>query len=414
MAKVLASRAPSDEAFQERLERAAARFPSIHERWSGVTHAVAHEAVAGDELEAAQARKDGEEEVAGPISESAVGVAPILGIAEAEDEPRPRFKTLMGVPRDAPDVDEQASFATPALQEPHASGQSAAPARERPRPPPVPAQLFASPPVFGARSVSAPATAQPARDTLPPAFRSNTTFSPAAGQAEFATELSALRRTQRRRSWLVGMASFAATLAVFALAAPRERALAFRWLLDEYQQRAQPSLHAVADSARALKPSSLVEPRATSPSPASSATEPIEEVPAVEPRRDPEIDMPVATTATAAEVAREPRSAAPTEPVSRAQSEEAQHAAAGGEVPSDGSAPPAQRAAQREGVASRASAQVAAPRQRSARTTAKTSAATKTSAGVKPRAARSTKERSTRQNSSRRGGNGGIIRETPF
>lgn len=427
MAKVLASRAHSDAALQERLERAAARFPSIHARWGAIT-SDAPRATPGSERDPAAAGDglEGRGELALPISESGVCVTPILGIAATtDDEPRPRFKTLMGVPRDELDADEPSSSEALSEARQEQSSLGGAPPRPtRPTPPPLPDRFLALPEAApspsrlpdGAAATTRLQTFAPAARTAPPQRLMLAQSSP-----DIAAEVAGLRRSQRRRSWLVGVGSFAATLAVFAIAAPRERALAARWLRDEYQARVQPSLRTVADTARALKPS-LVEPVDTR----SGSAEQVDAVNAsAEMRRieaaaalaasdvrpDPEISAPPTLAAPAMEVVSKP--AAETSPPSgqRPSSSmvpaESRDSSARAEVLMDG-ADPSPAVAKRESTAR--TSQVAAPRKRSTRA----AAGRATTADVKPRAARATKERAARQNSPRRATNGGIIRETPF
>lgn len=442
MAKVLASRAHSDEALQELLERAAARFSSIHDRWSAVTGARSLPVTTEPSLAASSSAAAGgaasklpeHGDLTLPLSESGVCVTPILGIAtSAEDEPRPRFKTLMGVPRNDPDADERAGSATPPEPQHERSSDDGDAARlKRPTPPPLPERFLALPEAAQSPSRDprrAAVAAQPTHQTLPPlaaraALPQRSALAPSS--PDIAAELAALRRSQRRRSWLVGVGAFAATLAVFAIAAPRERALAVRWLRDEYRSRLQPSPYTVADTARALQPSVVepvsegagVTPKVEMPGAAAEMRR-IEGTPSptmTDSRPDPAIDGPPATTAPVTEVASKPRSQ--TTPasgllVSDQMQPGAPHGAAvPAETLADGSAPlPPRAAATKATAVVQTHSRVAAPRQRSTRRAA---GARATTADVKARAPRSTKERSTRQNSPRRGINGGIIRETPF
>lgn len=439
MAKGLASRAHSDEALQERLERAAARFSSIHARWAGVTTdaSLAAPAVLDAQAETAASGRDGHGDLALPIAESGVCVTPILGIAAvSNDEPRPRFKTLMGVPRDELDGDDGSASEMPA---PDAGPQRASPGSDaasdaarskRPTPPPLPEKFLALPeaaPLPSRASSEASTGAEPARDTLPPQTvrtAPQQELMHALGTPDIAADAASFRRGQRRRSWLVGMGSFAATLAVFAIAAPRERALAARWMQDEFQARVQPSLRVVTDSVRALKPS-VVEPGPARPglverperAGASAEMRPIEEPPLLGPadlRPAPAVGN-AAPTAPAMEVVSKPAS---------------ETAPASGPLPSSNKPPGALGPAQPNTDAlvdssasppaapelevmdsAQAKSQVAAPRKRSTRAAVKGRA---TTAEIKLRAARTTKARAARQNSPRRAGNGGIIRETPF
>ena len=455
MAKVVASRAPRDEALQERLERAAARFSSIHDRWAAAGSTDFLASPAGESAAAAEPASQGA--LALPVSESGVCVTPILGVATAKDDDvRPRFKTLMGVPRNDPDVDVLAGLRPPHERAPDGS-DAAQP--KRTTPPPLPERFLAMDGAAPPQPVAA-ADDRATRPTLPPqllppqAVRTAppqravvaqgtpdvavTGVAVTGGAAEnLAAELAAVRRSQRRRSWLVGIGSFVATLLVFAVAAPRERTLALRWLRDEYRSRIQPIQMTVADTARALKPG-VVEP-ARNAGPAQSvegARAEAEQVrneaaaPGTGSLPDPAIDVAAATAATAMEVAREPASG-PARPgqVERSSLERAQQAA----LPSDPShgdadgndadgndvndsdldekaAPPPRSVGAKRATREQPKAQVAAPRKRSTRVSANKAGG----ADSKPRAARATKERSPRQNSPRRDSSGGIIRETPF
>jgi hypothetical protein len=240
---------------------------------------------------------------------------------------------------------------------------------------------------------------------------------------------AARRRSQRRRGWLVGIASFTATLVVFALAAPRERALAVHWLGDEYQSRIQPSMDTVANTARALRPGSVVEPadRGLAPTPARAVAmrETVPEPQRIEERaptsgftRRSAVNggATTAIAAPATEVASEPRSEPASGSVSStallrtpARAEEAAPKLRPSEVSprtgagSTSSSSPPRAVRDKNALSAQAKPQLAAPRKRSTRSTV----ATAPSAGP-------TKERATRQNSSRRDVNGGIIRETPF
>src|SRR4051812_45950708 len=113
MAEEVASRVAGAEALppelRERVERAAARLGSIHERWSTalLTAPTAPRSAEG----AGTGGEDGissSEEDALPMVRDAVSVTPILGVEtdESDEAGRPRFKTLMGVPRSSPELDE--------------------------------------------------------------------------------------------------------------------------------------------------------------------------------------------------------------------------------------------------------------------------------------------------------------------
>jgi hypothetical protein len=451
MAKEVASRATCDEAFRERRERAAARFSSIHERWPATAETPALNAASPEPPASGVAV--GQHAPGPPVAEGGVGVAPILGIATDDEEARPRFKTLMGVPRTDPDVDESAGLdvAAPHTAKDLASARSDTARLQRPTPPPLPMRFHslpeaARPPSAGgalqaAASLRAPGTLPPrATRTAPPrgsaglssngpsssGLSGRESLSLSQSSADVPLARAARRRSQRRRGWLVGIASFTATLAGFALAAPGERELAVRWLSDEYQSWIQPSMDTVANTARALRPGRVVEPADRGLAPTSSSgvamRGTVAEPQRIEERAPPAgFARPAATgsaataiAAPATEVASEPRSETASGSVSSTSlltparadeapkprpSEVSPRAGAGSTSPST----PHRAAGDENAPSSPSKLQLAAPRKRSTRSTVATAPA-----------ARPTKERATRQNTSRRDVNGGIIRETPF
>src|SRR5262245_5968741 len=117
MAEDVASREIGAEALppeaRERVERAAARFDSIHARWSlpGSSVELGTDGLSSAARDGAAAARSMPPEPA-LLDRDAVSVTPILGIEtdESELEGRPRFKTLMGVPRSSPELDELAGL----------------------------------------------------------------------------------------------------------------------------------------------------------------------------------------------------------------------------------------------------------------------------------------------------------------
>ena len=129
MSEDVASRVAGAEALtpelRERVERAAARLGSIHERW--LTPMPAEPIVAAVEASASSSPDD-----ALPLDADAVSVTPILGIEtdESDDAGRPRFKTLMGVPRSSPEIDDLAGLDSP-IERPALRSLPAAASSER-------------------------------------------------------------------------------------------------------------------------------------------------------------------------------------------------------------------------------------------------------------------------------------------
>jgi hypothetical protein len=472
MAKDVASRVSSDEEvaaqeLQERAERSAARFDSIHSRWSAVngkapaaeagsSEAAAADSAAADAVSPDEAwiRAEDTSSTAGAeveLDPGSVRVTPIVGIATAEGSeaaPRPRFKTLMGVPRNSPEIDELAGLdgdlrwrhdtvrlersalrppapATdvPGKAAPAEPGSSAAEARSSSRD--VPSLAATSWPW----ERNAPVLKQAAR-VAPPQWSALVESS-----LDVSAEVAALRPSTARRSWLVGLAGIAALVALFAVGAPRERALALRWLNQEYQARVNPSAQAnmtapLTDNGRALRPTaSLTAPgavgsaapamarsavsrsvaleatvAASSATPLPSPPGPASPTPAL-----PEASLPAATAQAAPilAVADDKALAGDGSEKKRAQVTAARVAApkatGAGVTAAKITAPKATAAVSREarsGTGSTASARVAAPRKPSQEPTAL--------------AANVTKPRAARQNSPRKDAGGGIIRVTPF
>src|SRR5262245_43413964 len=130
MAKEVASRVAGDETsageLRERAERAAALIPSIHDRWSSLSMSEsAPPTVESPQVSPAEPpepqpnaalalERPADTDAGAPEpEEGSVSVTPILGIAtetDAESAARPRFKTLMGVPRNDPEIDELAGL----------------------------------------------------------------------------------------------------------------------------------------------------------------------------------------------------------------------------------------------------------------------------------------------------------------
>jgi hypothetical protein len=393
MAEDLATRVPGAEALppelRERVERAAARFGSIHERWSS--------------LEPAR---------------DAVSVTPILGIdtEDSDEAGRPRFKTLMGVPRSSPEIDELAGL------DPGSEPRESA-AAEPPQPRPAASSDRASPRLDEAPSLAG--TSMPWDPGAPPPSSRGTSAAPwpslAQSSLDVSAEVAALRTASRRRTWWVGLGTIAAAAAIFAIAAPRQRTQALRWLQSEYQARQRPTAAAILDAAEALRPRST----AATASPSDSE------------RGTAQLEPPWAVAQQAAEeaTADAPRAmaqalAAPSDE----STEELSGGAAGAKLldpelspdtPARGGAPDdpgvssgversdrkakqAGRDARAGGTTTKPRTRVAAARKASQRDDNRpNSSATKAAAGM-------TKARSTRQNTPRKSGGGGIIRETPF
>jgi hypothetical protein len=321
-------------------------------------------------------------------------VTPILGIDpdDSDEAERPRFKTLMGVPRSSPDLDELAGLD---------SSQDSVPIeRSRLRAAETASSEKASPRVDEAPSLAG--TSMHWEPGPPPASSRRISPAPwpslAQSSLDVSAELAALRATSRRRSWWIGLGAIAAAAAIFGIAAPRQRAHALRWLENEYQARRRPAAVAISDAAPALRPG------ATAALASASGREPG--------AAQLEAPAPVLQPAPAEGVADTPRTMA--EASSRASDETTQSS-----VPAE---PPASTGVERASSKSKQ----AGREPRSAGTTTKPR--TRVAAARKPSqkedngqassatrvAAGRTKARSTRQNPPRKDGGGGIIRETPF
>jgi hypothetical protein len=289
MARDVASRVSGDDEvaaleLSERAERAAARFDSIHSRWSGVkSSACAPEAGSTEGTSSQSASSEMlasgapahvvdtaiEGDATSDLGPGSVRITPILGIAtEERAAPRPRLKTLMGVPRDNPELDELAGLDvghyhdTVRLERPGLWAPAAEPSVREIAPP------AAEPPATPARpdsrdEPSLAATSWPwernglAPNQSPrvgPSHRS----ARAASSLDVSSELAALRPSARR-SWWLGLGGISAIAVLLVVGAPRERGLALHWLREAYHSRVQPLLEArtgqdVADSTRALHP----------------------------------------------------------------------------------------------------------------------------------------------------------------
>jgi len=438
MAKEVASRVSGggDASAQEARERAAAQFASIHDRWSAL-------GANGPALDPSS-REDSLAEGSSPVWDGAEGsepgadgvsVTPILDVATSDDSEaahRPRFKTLMGVPRSSPDIDALAGIEidrrrrrdTVRLERP-----------AQPSPAHTPAPAAEEVPAASSDEPSLAATSwpwernAPSQRAVPPSWHALAAPAPVGSalvesSLDVSAEVAALRASSGRRHWFVGSAAVAAVaLALFAVGAPRERTLALSWLRRQYQVRVHPSVEPTTATARALRPSaSVVAPASLTESPVPApppavATAPAEgststvaltsasvgAAPAAAPIAAPEVALPAFPAIAAAGV---PSTGAllPTAP-SRS-NETALRSPEGGARPkaTPSSSPPARPATRDShnlsGRTSKDRPQVAAPRKRSQRPAALTADATK------PRA--------TRQNSPRKDAGDGIIRETPF
>jgi hypothetical protein len=411
MAKDVASRVSGDEASaQEARERAAARFASIHDRWSALSaDGQALEASPPDTLAHETAPVwDGSENAEPGLG--GVSATPILGIATSdgsESSARPRFKTLMGVPRTSPDIDALAGMMD---LDPDRRRDTVRLERPAPRPPPrLPAPAAEKAPPASSNEPSLAATSWPWERNAPAPRQSPRSVSPqwsalVESSLDVSAEVAALRASNGRRYWFAAAGTVAALAALFAVGAPRERTLALRWVRQEYQARVHPSVGAITDSARALRalasvaaPSHMAElpgaaplsPVAAAPSAASVLVEgvPVEGVPVEASTRTAAALETALPAAAAAALPAEPSTAPP--PAAPLPS----HAA-----PSP--RPAARDARNPASNTSKARQQAAAPRKGSQRPAAL--------------AANAIKPRTTRQNSPRKDAGGGIIRETPF
>lgn len=433
MAEDVASRVAGAEALppelRERVEQAAARWGSIHERWSTAKlagpMALSERADAGNAAAPVQGGDFRSEDDALPLDRDAVSVTPILGIEtdESDEAGRPRFKTLMGVPRSSPELDELAGL----------DGSSASHD-------PLPIERAARSPSSeraGLRVDEAPSlagTSLPCEPGAPPS-RSPRVSSPwpslAESSLDVSAEVAALRTASRQRPWWRGLGAIAAAAAVFAIVAPRQRTQALRWVESEYRTRLQPRGEAISDTARALRP--VANATASSASTIDRATAQLE-LPVAAPQRaagelaavPPGVRGMTATVAAAAGAIEDSSAAAASAKL--ANDDGSDHAHASGNASSEplqntelsatpssagaesaaAKSKPAARDARAGGTTSKARAQVAAPRKPSQRGSNQQTV----SATTVP--VRATKARATRQNTPRKDSGSGIIRETPF
>jgi hypothetical protein len=434
MAEDVAPRVAGAEALppelRERVERAAARFGSIHQRWSTVELSEpaappSEETGDGPGEDSARATEDD----ARPLAGDAVSVTPILGVdtEESEEAGRPRFKTLMGVPRSSPDLDELAGL------ESRTGPQEAVRREERSATQPPAAVVAAERP--RARVDEAPSLAGTSLPSEPGAPPASSPVSPgpwpslAQSSLDVSAEVAALRTASRRRPWWVGLGTIAAATAFLAIAAPHQRKLALRWLEGEYRARLRPTAAAaISDTARALRPASSA---ATPPLTLDRAVAQLESPIAVPPQAmaEPVADPPgaravVSAAGGSAEDSSEGAAAATNRPSDELAREIHGLGAASHDSTesADVAVPPASpriqsgaqkgkqtaRDAPSGGTTTRARAHVAAARKPSQRDDKRqTSSATKL-------AARATKARGARQNTPRKDSGSGIIRETPF
>ncbi|MEO8185525.1 MAG: hypothetical protein ABI895_42500, partial [Deltaproteobacteria bacterium] len=425
-----------DASAQEARERAAAQFASIHDRWSALGANAPALDPSSPEDNLAQGSSpvwDGAEgSEPGP---DGVSVTPILGIATSDDSEsahRPRFQTLMGVPRSSPDIDALAGIAI----DPRRRRDTVR--FERPaQPSPAHAPALAAEEVPPASSDEASLAATswpwernaPSPRPVPPSWHALAAHAPVGSalvesSLDVSAEVAALRASSGRRHWFVGLGAVAAVVALFAVGAPRERTLALRWLRREYQVRVHASAEAVADTARALRPTASVAAPASvteSPVPAplpavAVATAPVEgsmstlaltstrvaAAPAAPAVAAPEAALPAVPATAAAGV---PSTGALSTAPSRS-NETALRSPEGSARPrATPASSPSPRPATRDshklsGSTSKARQQVAAARKHSQRPAAL--------------AANATKPRATHQNSPRKDAGDGIIRETPF
>jgi len=200
----------------------------------------------------------------------------------------------------------------------------------------------------------------------------------------------------RRRSALTLLAA-AGILGVLAWTAPRERTVALRWLREAYASRTQSAAQALLPLPPVMDPP-VVEPR---PSPSGSditTSEPL----AAQPTSDNSVAPSGSTEPTAAGVA-------PTEAAAEEMKAEHPSAADPGAADLNTSAAPSAVV-----LAAKATPQVARASVASGSRTRPVAATRKRSPRAAALALGRTKPRSTRQNSPRKDGGSGIIRQTPF
>jgi len=470
MAKDVASRVSSDEEvaaqeLRERAERTAARFDSIHSRWSGVNGKAQAAEAGSSEASAAAAATVSPDEASiraedtsstpgaeAELDPGSVRVTPIVGIATAEGAeaaPRPRFKTLMGVPRNSPEIDELAGLDGD-LRRRHDTVRLERLAL-RPPAPATEVAVKAAPPEPGS---SAPEARSSSRDVPSlaatswpwernaPVPKQSARVAPPQWSAlvesslDVSAEVAALRPSTVR-SWLVGLAGIAGVVALFAVGAPRERALALRWLQQEYQARVNPVAQAdtgaaITDSGRALRPTaSLTASGAVGSSALTGAPSAVARSVVLEATVAASSAIPSSSLqGTASPTSALPAASLPAAPLPAAPAQAAPILAVADDKPLAGEPSEKRRApvaAARVTAAKVTAPKVTAPKvtaavSREARsgTGSSTSARARVAAPRKPSqepaalAANATKPRATRQNSPRKDTGGGIIRVTPF
>jgi hypothetical protein len=229
----------------------------------------------------------------------------------------------------------------------------------------------------------------------------------------------------------------AAAAALFAIAAPRQRTLALRWVEREYRVRLRSTAAAISDTTRALRPGSNAA--MSPPAAIDRVTAQIEPPIRVPPRAtgeqaaaDPVGAQASATTAASAAAGSAEDSSEGAAGAQRPNEDLARDTQAPGDAtlePHDSSqvsAAPASSATESRasnskqaardvrsaGTTTKARAHVAAPRKRAqGDDNRRTASATKVPATSGSSA---TKARATRQNTPRKDNGSGIIRETPF
>jgi hypothetical protein len=221
----------------------------------------------------------------------------------------------------------------------------------------------------------------------------------------------------RPRRWWIGLGAIVAAAASFALVAPRQRTLALRWLESEYHARLRPTADAISNSAPALRPGASAA--ASTPPAIGGATAQLEA----------QVTPPAGTMGESAVELPGTRDQAATGAFSAGTSaEDASFGAAGANVPNEdvardtpasgnGSARKSKlvtRNARSAGTASKARAQVAAVRKPALRADRDQTTSSTTTSSTRVAARSATKARATRQNTPRKDGRSGIIRETPF
>jgi len=202
----------------------------------------------------------------------------------------------------------------------------------------------------------------------------------------------------RRRSALTLLAA-AGLLGVLAWTAPRERTLALRWLREAYASRTQSAAQALLPLPPVLEPP-VVEPR---PSPSGSDITPSEPLAAQPTSDNGTVPSPPGSTEPAA------AGVAPTE--AAAEEIKAEHPSAANPKLADPNTSAAPGAVV---LAAKATPHVARASVANGSRTRPVAATRKRSPRAAALALGGTKPRSTRQNSPRKDGGSGIIRQTPF